>query len=131
MPREFFQKHLNTFCFISDAKVETKDGATHCKFSVPEKFTFTPPPASGNTNKQTFALEEQSFHLLLATGSQRADSLTYHDARLPSEAPASLTSVSLLKGAGQDYLIQIHGLLMVMAWLGLSSTGMVISLFLF
>jgi len=91
-------------------------------FTVPDKFSFTP----GGGSEVTIDATSKTYHLLLATGPQ-SSKLSYHESRLPSGAPADLTSATLLKGADRDYLIQIHGLLMVIAWLACSATGMVVA----
>ena len=110
--------------FISDAEVKTIDGSTRCRFKMPEKFTISPP---GGRPGQQFDLRSTKYHLLVATGNQGAK-LSYHNGkRLASAESLDFASAAGARGAGSDYLIQIHGLLMALAWLACASTGTVSS----
>ena len=108
---------------VSNAKVETRDGATTCSFTVPEKLKFTPP--SSETEK-TFDLSESPYHVLVATGAMQGQALSYHAAKLASGEAADLKSAAGLK-ASEGYFVQIHGVLMATAWIASSTCGMLMA----
>jgi len=82
----------------------------------------------GSSNHVTFDLGEKLF-MLMATGSKSNGEIPgYHSAKSFSAERIDLKSASaVVAAASSDYFYQIHGTLMVLAWIGSASTGMVMA----
>lgn len=66
--------------------------------------------------------------MLLAGGSYGPGQLSYHQAsKLSTPEPVALARVVNLSGGPSDLLFRIHGLLMILAWIGCSGAGMILA----
>ena len=75
-----------------------------------------------------FDLVNEKYHLLLSSGtSLRTDSVAFHDINFEASADSlKLTEVSEVKGRSKTWY-KIHGCLMVIAWIGTSTLGIIIA----
>lgn len=95
------------------------DGVIHCKV---ERDAVT------TVKGQKFDLINEKYHLLLATG-LKADSthVSYHDiGRHVSGVPLALAEVGPVQGMSK-LLLRLHGALMLTAWIGTASLGILLA----
>ncbi|CAB0030082.1 unnamed protein product [Trichogramma brassicae] len=94
------------------------DGVISCKFSR-NKLT--------QIQGRTFNLVEKPYFLLLARGQKVYSSgIGYHDKREAWAEPRLLAIIGRNAGAG-DLLVRLHGALMLAAWIGTTSIGMLLA----
>lgn len=76
----------------------------------------------------TFDLVNEKYYLLLASGTTlRTGSVGFHDINYePSAASLKLTEVSEVTGRSRTWY-KIHGCLMVIAWIGTSTVGIIVA----
>ncbi|XP_014234702.1 putative ferric-chelate reductase 1 homolog [Trichogramma pretiosum] len=105
----------NTVDLISSSLV---DGVISCKFSR-NKLT--------QIQGRTFNLVEKPYFLLLARGQKvYSGGISYHDKREAWAEPRLLAIIGRNAGAG-DLLVRLHGALMLAAWIGTTSIGMLLA----
>ena len=80
------------------------------------------------TSKEvTFDVTEKLF-ILLAHGTITGEKINIHAERIASNGKIDLKSKSAVSAAANlEYLLQVHGALMVFAWISMASTGMVMA----
>ncbi|KAG1668403.1 putative ferric-chelate reductase 1 [Nymphon striatum] len=102
---------------ISQTSGTYQDGTILCQFIRGIKTSI-----EGNT----FDLNSTEYFLLLAVGPVGNGNMEYHDKRWVSASALKLTSASLVKG-NTNLMAKIHGMLMIMAWVGTASIGMLLA----
>lgn len=112
---------------VSMESLETRneDGFKTCAFSLNEKLTAIPPDQS----PVQFDLINSRHFLLLAAGSMSSSGelLSYHgQSKLASASSVSLKSVEPV-GSATTAIIRAHGVLMIIAWMGSASCGMMLA----
>ena len=63
---------------------------------------------------------------MLAGGPYATASLSFHDMKIAAAEPVSLKNVSEV-GLRSDLLVKLHGLFMLVAWLGCAGAGMMMA----
>ncbi|XP_037068880.1 putative ferric-chelate reductase 1 homolog [Pollicipes pollicipes] len=106
---------------VSDFSSEYRDGLLLCEFTHSPRFT---------VRGEDFDLVSDDLHLMMVSGTASADSERrpqYHrDSRRVSAAPVRLASAGAAAG-DSGLLFRVHGALMVIAWLGTASVGMLLA----
>ena len=64
---------------------------------------------------------------MLATGSTENEKLLKHSIKVSSAQPIELSLTTNTVGKGQGWLVQIHAVLMALAWMGSAASGMVMA----
>lgn len=110
---------------FTDTDIKTVNQVTTCDFILPDSFNVVPPGGQSTT----FNLAGTEYHLLLATGNTDNSNLVYHGPgnKVSSGAPIDLKASSLVQAAGEGWLVQVHGCLMVLAWLASAASGMLMA----
>ena len=97
--------------------------AMTCQFTLPEvtKWTF-------NNQESSFNLGEGKLHTLVAFGDLSSSGvLSYHDNRLASPEPVDFKSAAIIAPEDEGWLAQVHAVLMILAWMGCATSGMLIA----
>ena len=68
----------------------------------------------------------EKYHVLLAGGPYNSR-VAYHTAKLSTADPVSLSLITSLSGGRGDILFRVHGLLMLVAWVGCAGAGKMIA----
>ena len=71
-------------------------------------------------------LKDDQQTILLAGGPYSTNSLGFHTMKLAAGEPVSLSQVSVA-GAKSDLRVKLHGLFMLMAWLGCAGAGIIMA----
>ena len=111
---------------IGNVDVKTVNSITTCSFTVDETLNPVLSPAS-QVSSQMFDLATSKYFILMASGPTSNGILTYHSMKTQSSTPIDLTSASLVAGTSSAWAIQVHGLLMIFAWLACASSGMLMA----
>ncbi|KAF0295178.1 putative ferric-chelate reductase 1 [Amphibalanus amphitrite] len=102
---------------VSDVRTEYRDGFLRCEFSHAARFT---------VDRRPVDLSSSDLHLMVASGPAHAGGPGYHSVRRASGGPVQLQSRAA--AAGQSSLLfRLHGALMIGAWIGTASTGMLLA----
>jgi len=102
---------------IIDYKFSSKEGENFCSMK-------SPPVLRSGSYSVDLLNDEQT--ILLAGGPYTTASLGFHTMKLPAGEPVLMSRVSSA-GAKSDILLKLHGLFMLMAWLGCAGAGMVMA----
>jgi hypothetical protein len=80
------------------------------------------------SDKKAFNLATTKYNILLATGSMDGNGLSYHGTtRLPSGEAVNFKDNAPVVAGKEGWLVQIHGIIMVLAWLASASSGMLMA----
>jgi len=101
---------------IVDYKFISADGSTHCTMKSPSII---------KSGEYSVDLNEKQT-ILLAGGPYATASLSFHDMKIAAAEPVSLKNVSEV-GLKSDLLVKLHGLFMLVAWLGCAGAGMMMA----
>jgi hypothetical protein len=85
-------------------------------------------PAKTRVNNVEFDLSKNRYYLLMASGSAlRTGSVDYHDINRAASASAlNLAEISNI-AAKSKFLLRLHGSLMILAWIGSTSLGIMMA----
>ena len=62
----------------------------------------------------------------LATGDWGSD-LEYHSAKVPSSTPVNFASTGGVGAQNEGWLVQVHAVFMVLAWMAAAASGILIA----
>ncbi|QQP53190.1 Uncharacterized protein FKW44_005569, partial [Caligus rogercresseyi] len=101
-------------------EIREVDGIMTCKFQVNDKLMVS--KATLDDKLSVDLLEEDRYYLLLSEGSLSSDGsrLSKHKEKASSSSTVNFKSMAVIE-SGSYVLYQMHGIFMVIAWLGLSS----------
>ena len=109
---------LSAVSGVKEYKASTSDGSKTCKIK-------TEAILMGDSHAKDLS---QDHFLLLAGGSYNgAGSLGYHSLKGPTGSAVSLARVGSVAGGRGALLFQLHGVLMLAAWLGCAGAGMIMA----
>ncbi|XP_040571583.1 LOW QUALITY PROTEIN: putative ferric-chelate reductase 1 homolog [Lepeophtheirus salmonis] len=111
---------------IRNYEIRENNGMMICKFQVNDELIIS--KATLNDKLKVDLKEDSQYYLLLAKGSLSSDGtkLSKHMDKSATSNPIDFKSTTIVK-AGSYILYQLHGIFMVIAWLGCSSMGMLIA----
>ena len=100
--------------------------AKSCQFTLPNELKFTPP---GSSEQKSYNIGSGKYHMLLSTGSFSSGKLNQHSGvdRTATSKPLNLKSVGSVEIQGKGWMAQIHGFLMIVAWMGSAASGMMLA----
>ena len=87
---------------------------------------FTPP---GGSEQKSYDIGSGKYHMLLSIGpfASSSGNLNYHNDRIVSAKPLNLKSVESVELQRKGWMAQIHGFLMILAWMGSAASGMMLA----
>jgi len=102
---------------IQDFKFSGKDGQIYCSMKSPSII---------KSNGYSVNLKDDQQTILLAGGPYSTNSLNLHTMKLAKESSVFLSQVTIA-GAKSYLLFKLHGLFMLMAWIGCAGAGMIMA----
>ena len=116
-------KDVSGLEFASQNVTKQIDGSSICEFSLPEKVKFT-----RNGQEEILDLSSQEYTLLLARG-PFSNQVGYHNIETPtiSSPNQNLQLVDKVKISGKNWLVQIHAICMIFAWMSCAASGMLMA----
>lgn len=104
---------------FTNQSVKYQDGMLNCEWIRRPKVV---------SNGHTFDIINQRYFVLLAYGPFNGNYMSIHSDRLASESNIDLQSIGILKSQSRvNYLIKIHGSLMILVWIGMVSISIMIA----
>lgn len=102
---------------LSEIQAAVVDGKTYC--------TFVRDPST-EISGIVFDLDNDRFHLMLATGSANPNGLSYHDKRTVSSGTVSLDSFEAVESRSELFRT-LHACFMIGAWICAASCGIMVA----
>jgi len=122
---EFFRnegkqpKPLTTFSGVNNYKFSNEDGAVLCKIRTDSKLV---------AGSNEYDLTSNHFILLAGGTYNGPQQISYHlGTKTSSSDPVSLALISNLSSGSGNLLYQLHGLLMLCAWVGCAGAGKILA----
>ena len=111
---------------IQKISVTAVDGAKSCDFTLPNELKFTPP---GGSEQKSYDIGSGKYHMLLSIGpfESSTGNLIYHSDKVVSAKPLNLKSFKSVELQTKGWMAQIHGFLMILAWMGSAASGMLLA----
>merc|ERR1711983_729630 len=111
---------------LQKISVTAVDGAKSCDFTLPNELNFTPP---GGSEQKSYDIGSGKYHMLLSIGSFESSTgnLMYHSDKVVSAKPLNLKSFKSVELQAKGWMAQIHGFLMILAWMGSAASGMMLA----
>jgi len=109
--------YLSNSFGILDYKFSSREGDNYCSMKSPSMI---------QSKDFSVNLKDDQQTILLAGGPYSTKSLGFHAMKLAAGEPVSLSQVSVA-GAKSDLLVKLHGLFMLMAWLGCAGAGIIMA----
>ena len=91
---------------------------------MPEKLTFK---YKGTEDKPWDLNDPKSTYLLISRGNLEGGDLTYHVEKSPSSAAVNFASTVAVGAITETWLVQIHGVCMILAWMAAAASGMLMA----
>jgi hypothetical protein len=91
---------------------------------LPEKLTFK---YKGTEDKPWDLNDPKSTYLLISRGNLEGGDLTYHVEKSPSSAAVNFASTVPVGAVTETWLVQIHGVCMILAWMAAAASGMLMA----
>ena len=91
---------------------------------MPEKLAFK---YKGTEDKQWDLNDPKSTYLLISRGNLEGGDLTYHVEKSPSSAAVNFASTVPVGAVTETWLVQIHGVCMILAWMAAAASGMLMA----
>ena len=81
------------------------------------------------TEDKTWDLKDSSSYpyLLISRGNLENGDLKYHVEKSPSSAAVNLESTAAVGAVTETWLVQIHGVCMILAWMAAAASGMLMA----
>jgi len=111
---------------LQKISVTAVDGAKSCDFTLPNELKFTPP---GGSEQKSYDIGSGKYHMLLSIGpfESSTGNLNYHSDKVVSAKPLNLKSFKSVELQAKGWMAQIHGFLMILAWMGSAASGMMLA----
>jgi len=111
---------------LQKISVTAVDGAKSCDFTLPNELKFTPP---GGSEQKSYDIGSGKYHMLLSIGpfESSTGNLFYHSDKVVSAKPLNLKSFKSVELQAKGWMAQIHGFLMILAWMGSAASGMMLA----
>ena len=92
---------------------------------MPEKLTYK----YKVTEDKTWNLNDNpsTTYLLISRGNLEGGDLTYHVEKSPSSAAVNFASTAAVGAITETWLVQIHGVCMILAWMAAAASGMLMA----
>ena len=92
---------------------------------MPEKLTFK---YKGTEDKPWDLNDPKSTYLLISRGNLKAGGdLIHHEEKSPSSAAVDFASTAAVGAVTETWLVQIHGVCMILAWMAAAASGMLMA----
>ena len=92
---------------------------------MPEKLTFK---YKGTEDKPWDLNDPKSTYLLISRGNLKAGGdLIHHEEKSPSSAAVNFASTAAVGAVTETWLVQIHGVCMILAWMAAAASGMLMA----
>ena len=96
---------------------------------MPEKLTYK---YKGTEDKTLNLNDPKSTYLLISRGNLKAggDLISpdsYHEEKSPSSAAVNFASAAAVGAVTETWLVQIHGVCMILAWMAAAASGMLMA----
>ena len=94
---------------------------------MPEKLTYK---YKGTEDEKEMAWnlnDPKSTYLLISRGDLEGGDLTYHNEKSPSSAAVNFASTAAVGAVTETWLVQIHGVCMILAWMAAAASGMLMA----
>ena len=79
------------------------------------------------TDKTWNLNDPKSTYLLISRGDLEGGDLTFHVEKSPSSAAVNFASAAAVGAVTETWLVQIHGVCMILAWMAAAASGMLMA----
>ena len=94
---------------------------------MPEKLTYKYKGTEDEKEMELNLNDPKSTYLLISRGDLAGGDLTHHNEKSPSSAAVNFASTAAVGAVTETWLVQIHGVCMILAWMAAAASGMLMA----